>query len=468
MSTPHLFPPDPLGSGGIAAFGRRLRGGATTSAATTEAFLARIEAFDGRLGAFEHVAAEMALASARAMDDALAAGLDLGPLMGVPVGVKDLLAVEGMPTTAGSNVDVNDIIGPEGAFVRRLKRAGCVILGKTRTVEFAFGGATHTRGTPWNPWDKKVHRSAAGSSSGSAVAVAAGMSGFAIGSDTGGSVRLPAAFCGIAGLKTTAGRWPLDGVFPLSPTFDTLGLLTRTVEDAALAYAALEGECPPGALTPEGLRLGRPDVPFEDLEPDVEAAVLAALDRIAMAGAAIDPFTLPEAGEPTSRIALVSPIELIAGLGRERFLAQSAHMHPDIAARAAIGLEATAEDYIGRIRLHRELCRIAADRMEGYDAWIMPTCPILPPPVAAFDGSATEQRFHARLPRNTRPVNAFGMCAVTLPLTGPETGLPVGLQVVGPARAERSVLSVARTLETVLGSVAPPDPSAFCAAVRAE
>ena len=138
-----------------------------------------------------------------------------------------------------------------------------------------------------------------------------------------------------------------------------------------------------------------------------------------------------------------------------------------IAARAATGLEATAEDYIGRIRLHRELCRIAADRREGYDAWIMPTCPILPPPVAAFDGSATEQRFHARLPRNTRPVNAFGMCAVTLPLTGPETGLPVGLQVVGPARAERSVLSVARTLESVLGSVAPPDASAFCAAVRA-
>ena len=466
MSSAHPLPPDPLGPDGIAAFGRRLRSGATTAEATTAAFLARIEALDGRLGAFEHVAPGMALASARALDAAVAAGIDLGPLMGVPVAVKDLLAVEGMPTTAGSNIDVSDIVGAEGPFVRRLKRAGCVILGKTKTVEFGIGGTTHTRGTPWNPWDPRTHRSAAGSSSGSGVAVAAGMSGFAIGSDSGGSVRLSAAFCGITGLKTTAGRWPLDGVFPLSPTFDTLGLLTCSVEDAALAFAALEGEDAPDALAPAGLRLGRPDLSFENLEPDVAAAVSAAVDRIAAAGAAIEPIHLPEAGETVGRIALISPIELVAGLGRERFLEEREHMHPDIAARAAQGLEVTADDYIGRLRLHRELCHTAAERMEGFDAWVMPTCPVLPPPISAFDDVGTERRFNARLPQNSRPANAFGMCAVSLPLKGPETGLPVGLQVVGRAQAERQVLAVARTLEAVLGTVALPDVSAFSATAR--
>ena len=138
--------------------------------------------------------------------------------------VKDLLAVDGMPTTAGSNVDVADLIGPEGRFVKCLKRAGCVILGKTKTVEFALGGAgsNRVRGTPRNPWDAEVFRAPGGSSSGSVVAMASGMCGFAIGSDTVVRVRGPAAFCGVFGLKTTTGLWPTDGVFPLSPTLDTL------------------------------------------------------------------------------------------------------------------------------------------------------------------------------------------------------------------------------------------------------
>ena len=148
--------PDPLAAGGIAEFGERLRRGATTAEATVEAYLARIEALEPRMGAFEYVASEQAPSAARALDGLLAAGTDLGPLMGVPVAVKDLFAVEGMPTTAGSNVDVADTIGPEGSFVKALKRAGCVIVGKTKTVEFALGGAgtNLVRGTPWNPWER--------------------------------------------------------------------------------------------------------------------------------------------------------------------------------------------------------------------------------------------------------------------------------------------------------------------------
>ncbi len=220
------LPADPLADGGITAFGRRLRQGEISAELATNSYLQRIETLEPRLQAFEHVAAEEALAAAQAIDRLLAAGTDLGPLMGVPVAIKDLFAVEGMPTTAGSNIDVIDIIGPEGSFVKNLKRAGCVILGKTKTVEFALGaaGTNRVRGTPRNPWDAKVFRVPGGSSSGSAVAVATGMCGFAIGSDTGGSVRIPAALCGTIGLKTTVGLWPLDGVFPLAPSFDTIGL----------------------------------------------------------------------------------------------------------------------------------------------------------------------------------------------------------------------------------------------------
>ena len=172
-----MLDPDPLGPGGLPEFAQKLRAGAITSETATRAYLARIEALDGRLGAYQHAAPDQALRSARAMDALLAAGTDLGPLMGVPIGIKDLYSVEGMPTTAGTKMDVRDLIGPEGALVRSLKRAGCVILGKTKTVEFALGitGLSAPRGTPVNPWDAETVRVPGGSSSGSGVAAAAGM-----------------------------------------------------------------------------------------------------------------------------------------------------------------------------------------------------------------------------------------------------------------------------------------------------
>ncbi len=216
------IPRDPIGPKGIEEFGRALRARQVTAEQVTRDYLARIKALDPVLNAFEHVAADQALETARAVDAMLAAGTDLGPLMGVPVAVKDLLAVEGMPTTAGSLLDVTDLIGSEGSFVKRLKRAGCVFLGKTTCVEFAFGTlGVNRRRTPWNPCDSKIKRIPGGSSSGSAVAVAAGLCAFAIGTDTGTSVRLPAALCGVFGLRTNSQLWPTDGVFPLAPVMDS-------------------------------------------------------------------------------------------------------------------------------------------------------------------------------------------------------------------------------------------------------
>ncbi|MEM9840775.1 MAG: amidase, partial [Pseudomonadota bacterium] len=200
---------------GIGAFGARLRSGKTTARAATEGALARIATHDGQMQAFVHVAADAALDQATRADRLLAQGTDLGPLMGVPVGIKDLFAVDGMPTCAGSRLDVSHAIGREGTVVARLRAAGTVILGKCRTIEFAAGAQNTSHPTPWNPADPATHRSPGGSSNGSATAVAAGYCPLAIGSDTGGSVRAPAALCGLTGHKLTADLIALDGVFPL-------------------------------------------------------------------------------------------------------------------------------------------------------------------------------------------------------------------------------------------------------------
>ncbi|MDO8595384.1 MAG: amidase, partial [Sulfuricaulis sp.] len=269
------LPPDPLDGCSIAEFGIRLRRGDITCEAATRSYLARIECLESKLNAFTHVADEQALHDARAIDGLLAGGVDLGPLMGVAVAVKDLFTVDGMPLpTVGSKLDVSDLIEPEGTFVKRLKRAGCVILGKTRMTEFAFGLVNLIHRPPWNPWDAALHRMPGGSSSGSAVALAAGLCALSVGSDTGGSVRQPAALCGVFGFKATAGVWPLDGVFPLSSTFDSIGFFAHSAEDAAVAFAALTGAALPGVHPPQGVRLGQPaNHYFEGLSAEVGASV---------------------------------------------------------------------------------------------------------------------------------------------------------------------------------------------------
>jgi aspartyl-tRNA(Asn)/glutamyl-tRNA(Gln) amidotransferase subunit A len=455
------LPADPFVPGGIAAFAERLRLGEITAEAAASAYVERIELLEPRLQAFEHVAAELALETARSLDRLLAAGTDLGPLMGVPVAIKDLYAVEGMPTTAGSNVDVTDIIGTEGSFVKKLKRAGCVILGKTKTVEFALGAGNHHRGTPWNPWDGEIHRAPGGSSSGSAVAVAAGLCAFAIGSDTGGSVRIPAALCGTFGLKTTVGLWPLDGVFPMAPSFDTIGPLTASAADAALVFAVLEGT-PVAAPPPRGLRLGRPTHHFfDELEAEVETCMTAALAALEEAGIEMVPMEFPEADEVTETFPIVSPTELLSVLGRERFEAIRERMDRDVAARTANGLEVTAEQYIRLKWRQVELCHATRQRMQGLDGVVGPTLPMVAVRRESFDDAEFEHEYHRVVARNTRPGNVLGLCATTTPVQAFGASLPVGLQVLCDGFCENHALAVARTIEEIVGPPPRPDPTPF-------
>ncbi len=459
------IPPDPLGDGGIARFADEFRTERVTSEAVTAAYLARIEALDSHLGAYEHVAGDRAVAQARALDALRAAGTDLGPLMGVPVAVKDLIAVEGMPTTAGSDVDVEDLIGPEGAFVRALKRAGCVILGKTKTVEFAMGGSgvNLVRGTPWNPWDATTHRVPGGSSSGSAVAAAAGLCGFAIGSDTGGSVRIP-AFSGTFALKTTKGLWPTESVSSLSASLDTLGPITRTAADTGIVFAAVQGTPAPRPSPPRGLRLGRPaDYFFDDLDADVERCVDAALKALAEAGVEIVDVALPFVHEHRQMIFTLCAVEFIAWFGRERFIASRDMMDGDVWARLAPGLDVAADDYIRVLWALDDHRRMAAEAMAGLDGLVTPTNDKVAMAIAdlAAPDPATGRTYLDQMGRNTYSANILGLCATTTPVHGFGSNLPVGLQVMHEGFAESRALSVALLMEDLFGPPPCPDLSGF-------
>jgi aspartyl-tRNA(Asn)/glutamyl-tRNA(Gln) amidotransferase subunit A len=455
------LPADPLDGITLEEFGRRLRSGRMTCESATRAYVERIALLEPKVAAFVHVAADQALEQSRAMDRLLASGTDLGPLMGVPVAVKDLFTVDNMPRPrCGSNVDISDLVGPEGEFVRRLKRAGCVILGKTCMTEFAFGLVNVAHPTPWNPVDSQVHRMPGGSSGGSAAALAAGMCAFSIGSDTGGSVRHPAAMCALFGYKTTSGTWPTDGVFPLSTTLDSIGTFTRSAQDAALVYGVLSGRPAPPHARVTGLRFGRPTQHYFDmLAPEVSKATEEALRALADAGVEIVPIDLPEAAEIDAVFGPIVTIEFLATLGPERFVAAKDMLDPIVRNRAEPLLDYRATDYVRLRRRRRELCRIAGDKMRGLDAWITPTTPDPPLPLAEHRTAEKAAAWIRRGTRNTRPGNMFDQCGVSLPIGAP--GLSVGLQILCASGEDERLLSISRGVEERLGAAPRLDMSHF-------
>ncbi|HJO97743.1 MAG TPA: amidase, partial [Rhodospirillales bacterium] len=270
--------------------------------------------------------------------------------------------------------------------------------------------------------------------------------------DTTGSVRGPAAHCGVFGLKTTKGLWPTDGVFPLTPTLDTIGPLTRTAADCAHVFAALTGQPVPVPAVPRGLRLGKPTTLFYDnLDADVEHCTAAALTLLSAAGVEIVPMEIPEAAEVVGEFAPFLPTELIAVLGRERFIAERARMDPVVASRAAEGLDVTADEYIQLLWRQRELCRIMDERMEGFDGWVTPTRPTVPPPVVSRAEAEAKLPLPPNLWPNTPACSIFGLCGTSSPVHALGAGLPVGLQVMCPGGADGTALSIALMIEDIVG-----------------
>ena len=450
----------------IAALGRRLRSGETSAEALARHYLDRIEALDPRLNAFRLVCAERALASARAADAQLRAGIDLGPLHGIPYAAKDLYDVAGLPTSAGSRLLEERLAGDDATVVRRLARAGMVLLGKTNTVQFAYGGAgvNHDHGTPHNPWHA-THHLPGGSSSGSGVAVGAGLAPMALGSDTGGSVRIPAAFCSTTGLKTTVGRVSRAGVYPLSFTLDSVGPLSVGVEDAALVYQAMHGPDPRDETTVghpahdvlarlhegvAGLRIRFAEgLLFEDVDPEVEAAVRACGAVFEALGAHVDHIDFPQAraARELNPRGLVIAAEAYA-LNRDLVDGHFDDLDPIVSFRMVKGSEIPAHEYVDIMRRRNLLRAETRAALHDVDALLAPTVMIPPPPLADADRDrhAYSETNLACL-RNTAPGNILDLCGLSVPCGFTARGLPIGLMIHAKPFDEATLLRIGQAFQ---------------------
>ena len=393
-----------------------------------------------------------ARAAADAADARAANGISLGPLDGAIVSIKDLFDVAGEPTRAGSKVLADEALPAksDAAIVRRLRGGGAVIGAKTNMSEFAFTGVgvNPHYGTPANPHDRA--RVPGGSSSGAAVAVADGMCEIAIGSDTGGSVRMPAALCGVVGFKPSRQRVSTEGAFPLSYTFDSIGPLARTVAGCAKADAVMAGEelsdvhLAPSA--PAGLRFGiAQGLPLEGLDDTVAAAFAAAIGRLDSVGARLTHETLPLLDD---MIAVDAKGGIIApeacSIHRDRIARRGAEIDANVRARIERGCAVSAADYVAMMRDRAALVRAMDVALASVDALVMPTTPIVAPKIAEVMDSKLFVARNNALRRNTVIVNFFDLCAISLPLPAQ---LPVGLMLIARNGHDRALLRIAAAVE---------------------
>ena len=439
----------------IEQFGRRLRARELTAVRVTDECLRRIEADNPRLNAFIRVMGDEAMRQAREADQELAAGNDRGPLHGVPISIKDLFDIRGIPTTAASRVREGHVAERDAATIAHLRQAGAVFIGKTNLHEFAFGTTNEDSafGPARNPHDPT--RSPGGSSGGSAASVAAGMALATIGTDTGGSIRIPAAACGIVGLKPSLGEVSTDGVVPLSRTFDHVGPLTQSVTDACLVYHALLGDAsaqPPAPMPIHGLRLAVPRKYFCDLlDEEVRARFEEALERLRTGGAHIDEIEIPHAAD-------IAPVYLhIVLADAAAYHATTLETMPEkytapVRIRLEMGRYVLGEDYVralaGRARLTREVDAALAQ----HDALILPTLPIPAPAIGAntVQIGATAEPVRNLMLRLTQPFNVTGHPAISMPSGQNTDGLPCAVQLVGRRLQTDALLRVALACESLI------------------
>ena len=392
--------------------------------------------------------------AADAADTRAADGTTLGPLDGVIVSIKDLFDVAGETTRAGSTTLDDAPPAPSDApVVQRLRNAGAVIVGKTNMSEFAFTGvgANPHYGTPGNPADRD--RVPGGSSSGAAVSVADDMCEIAIGTDTGGSTRIPAALCGVVGYKPTKERVATAGAFPLSPTLDSVGPLARSVQACAEADAVLAGELPwslvPSALS--GLRLGIPQgVPLEELDTDVAMRFEMALDRIAEAGARLSDrkFALFNDMAHVQSVATIATVEAFH-IHRERIAARGDAYDPIIRRRIENGSLVSSDDYAAMLDARRGLVKSMDSQLADLDLLVLPTTPIIAPSMSEISDPKVFNEKNRLLLRNTAIANFFDLCAISLPIPGRD-GLPAGLMLFARRGQDRRLFNIAASIERLL------------------
>lgn len=449
----------------LTAIAEQLRCGELSATALTERAIERHAASAERLHAYKFFDMEGAREAARIADDRLARP-DPPPLCGIPVSVKDLYGVNGLPTFAGSARQLpEDPWSQDAWLVGCLRAAGAVIVGKTHTVEFAYGGVGMNPhwGTPWNPWDADIARIPGGSSCGAGVSLWEGSALLALGSDTGGSIRIPAAFTGVVGHKTTKGRWPTDGVVQLSTTFDTVGALTRSVEDSIYFFGCVDpdwGDPEPlldslSTTSVSGLKLAMPTCDlWNDCQPDIGEVLDRALNELEAAGAErieVDGQLLDDAAD----------LYLRGGIGRAEchaFLTARLPdwldlLHPTVGKRLSGAKGLDSDDYRTALAKRRRMAAFAASLFSEADVLVMPGNLITPPPVTEVsDDLERYVRVNVATLRPTCPVNLLELCAVSIPVGLDASGMPVGLQLVARGGDDESLLGIALAVEQVLGT----------------
>lgn len=432
-----------------------------TSAERTDAALAAIAAHNQRTNAFIRVDAEGARAQARAADDERARGIDRGPLHGIPISIKDLIDIAGQPTTAGSRVLEHNIAAADAPLITRLRAAGAVIVGKTNLHEFALGTTSEDSGfgAIHHPLDPS--RSPGGSSGGSAVSVATGMSEMSVGTDTGGSVRIPASICGVVGLKPSIHDVPTNNVIPLSTTFDHVGPLTKSVADAAAMWRVLADQPSAVVATPKAgdLRLGLLTGYFLDpLESTVRAALDRAIERLREANIQIADCQIADASQihPTY-VDVVLPEA--ASWHRKHLDTRGPLYTKNVRARLIAGRDISAVQYFTALQACDSYRSQVDALLASVDALVLPTLPITAPvigqgtvtlhsPSGTHAGQSVNVR--AAMLRNTQLFNMTGHPAISLPLPMPAGVLPCGLQLVGRLDKTAELLAIAAACEKII------------------
>ncbi len=436
-----------------------LASGRTTARTLVENCLTRIADPAGEGGrAFLKVHAEVARAMADAADALRAAGRAPSPYAGIPISVKDLFDIQGEPTPAGSVVLANALPAPSTApAIARLEAAGFIPLGRTNMTEFAFSGLgiNPHYGTPRSPWDRETGRIPGGSSSGAAVSISDRMAYAALGTDTGGSCRVPAAMCGVVGFKPTARRIPLAGVLPLAPSLDSVGPMANSVACCAIIDAIMAGSMP-AALAPmslRGLRLAVPSkIVLDGLDSMVSDAFARALEILEAAGAQLIDVVFPAIGAiagANARGGLTAPESL--AWHRALMAEHAAGYDPRILKRIERGLGMSAADYIDTVEARANVCARMNIETQDYDALIMPTCPLVPPPIADLEDEAEYNRVNLLQLRNTAIGNFLDRCAISLPCHQPGEA-PVGLMLMGETMGDAKLLRIASAVEDALAA----------------
>lgn len=456
----------------IRDLGTSYRDGTALPSAMVKECLGRIRALNGQLDCFITVLADSALKQAEASDRRFRSGAQLGPLDGVPIAVKDLIFIEGVRCTAGSKILATNVASYDAEVIVRLKRAGAVLVGTTNLHEFA-AGTTNVNphfGSVRNPWDEG--RISGGSSGGSAVAVAAGMVPGALGTDTGGSVRIPAGLCGVLGLKPTYGRVSRLGVVPLSPSLDVVGVLTRTAWDAAALLQVMAGHGREDVTTAESEPsdyLGALSAPFspprvgvirgysrDAIDPAVEENFSGFVSRLAEMGCAVSEVTPDWVAEAADRWVPVRRAEATAF--HLRWLQASPQLYgDDVRKLLELGKEVLALDYVGAINARPSLIERFSSTLRGLDVLAIPTTAV---PATKLDQASVkikgkEVPVYSALNRLTLPFNYIGCPALSVP-SGMVSGLPLGVQLVGGLFDEAGLLSLAQAYEMKYGPYPAP------------